>query len=34
MLKETVTEWSVQNETSINVDGDVSNSGLSNNAIV
>ena len=34
MLKETVTEWSVQNETSINVGSDVSNSGLSNNAIV
>ena len=34
MLKETVTEWSVQNETPIRVDGDVSNSGLSNNSIV
>ena len=34
MLKETVTEWSVQNETPILVDGDVSNSGLSNNSIV
>ena len=34
MLEETVTEWSVQNETPILVDGDVSNSGLSNNSIV
>ena len=33
MLEETVTEWSEQNETPINIDGDVSNSGLSNNAI-
>ena len=33
MLEETVTEWSVQNETPINSDGDVSSSGLSNNAI-
>ena len=34
MLKETVTEWSVQNETPILVDGDVSDGGLSNNSIV
>jgi hypothetical protein len=34
MLEETVTEWSVQNETPILVDGDVSDSGLSNNSIV
>ena len=33
MLEETVTEWSEQNETPINYDGDVSSSGLSNNAI-
>ena len=33
MLEETVTEWSEQNETPINFDGDVSSSGLSNNAI-
>ena len=33
MLEETVTEWSGQNETPINIDGDVSSSGLSNNAI-
>ena len=33
MLEETVTEWSEQNETPINIDGDVSSSGLSNNAI-
>ena len=33
MLEETVTEWSVKNETPINSDGDVSSSGLSNNAI-
>ena len=34
MLEETVTEWSVQNETPILVDGDVSDGGLSNNSIV
>tara|TARA_B110000211_G_scaffold42765_1_gene44541 strand:- start:81 stop:821 length:741 start_codon:yes stop_codon:yes gene_type:complete len=34
MLEETVTEWSVQNETPIRVDGDVSDGGLSNNSIV
>jgi len=33
MLEESVTEWSRQNETPINIDGDVSSSGLSNNAI-
>jgi len=33
MLEESVTEWSRQNETPINTDGDVSSSGLSNNAI-
>ncbi len=33
MLEESVAEWSRQNETPINIDGDVSSSGLSNNAI-
>ena len=33
MLEESVTEWSRQNETPIYIDGDVSSSGLSNNAI-
>ena len=33
MLEESVNLWSEQNETSINSDGDVSSSGLSNNAI-
>ena len=33
MLEESVTEWSKQNETPINNDGDVSVSGLSNHAI-
>ena len=33
MLEETVTEWSVQNETPINAGSNVSDGGLSNNAI-
>ena len=33
MLEEAVTEWRKSNETSINVDGDVSNRGLSDYAI-
>ena len=33
MLEESVTEWRKSNETSINVDGDVSNRGLSDYAI-
>lgn len=33
MLEESMTEWSKSNETSINIDGNVSSSGLSNNAI-
>jgi genome maintenance exonuclease 1 len=33
MLEESVAEWSRQNETPITIDGDVSSSGLSNNAI-
>ena len=33
MLEESINEWSIQNETSINPDGDVSPSGLSNHAI-
>ena len=33
MLEESVNEWSRQNEPHIYIDGDVSSSGLSNNAI-
>ena len=33
MLEETMNEWRKSNETSINVDGDVSNRGLSDYAI-
>tara|TARA_Y100001963_G_C6746054_1_gene431646 strand:+ start:474 stop:1160 length:687 start_codon:yes stop_codon:yes gene_type:complete len=33
MLEETINDWRITNETSINSDGDVSSSGLSNNAI-